>query len=139
MEYVIKKLNDYDLAHLLMMGATTDFTGGPLEHLAGDGMFQHFRPLYRGHLIANVEMTQERGNRLIKTGLADSIAFGRPYIANPDLPERFLIGATLNEVSWPTVYASGQKGTSIIRRCSVLSRMKVLRQEARRHTEPLLS
>ena len=107
MEYVIKKLNDYDLAHLLMMGATTDFTGGPLEHLAGDGMFQHFRPLYRGHLIANVEMTQERGNRLIKTGLADSIAFGRPYIANPDLPERFLIGATLNEVSWPTVYASG--------------------------------
>jgi N-ethylmaleimide reductase len=44
MEYVIKKLNDYDLVHLLMMGATTDFTGGPLEHLAGDGMFQHFRP-----------------------------------------------------------------------------------------------
>jgi N-ethylmaleimide reductase len=55
-------------------------------------------------------MTQERGNRLIKTGLADSIAFGRPYIANPDLAERFLIGATLNEVSWPTVYASGPDG-----------------------------
>ena len=110
MEYVIKKLNDYDLAHLLMMGATTDFTGGPLEHLAGDGMFQHFRPLYNGHLIANVEMTQERGNRLIKAGLADSIAFGRPFIANPDLPERFLVGATLNEVSWSTVYASGPDG-----------------------------
>jgi N-ethylmaleimide reductase len=109
-EHVIKKLNDYDLAHLLMMGATTDFTGGPLEHLAGDGMFQHFRPLYNGHLIANVEMTQERGNRLISAGLADSIAFGRPFIANPDLPERFLVGATLNEVSWPTVYASGPDG-----------------------------
>jgi len=110
MEYVIKKLNDYNLAHLLMMGATTDFTGGPLEHLAGDGMFQHFRPLYRGHLIANVEMTQERGNRLITAGLADSVAFGRPFIANPDLPERFLTGASLNEVSWPTVYASGPDG-----------------------------
>jgi N-ethylmaleimide reductase len=110
MEYVIKKLNDYDLAHLLMMGATTDFTGGPLEHLAGDGMFQHFRPFYSGHIIANVDMTQERGNRLIKTGLADSIAFGRPYIANPDLPERFLVSATLNEISWPTVYASGPNG-----------------------------
>jgi N-ethylmaleimide reductase len=73
-------------------------------------MFEHFRPLYRGHVIANVEMTQERGNRLIKTGLADSIAFGRAYIANPDLPERFLTGATLNEVSWPTVYASGPEG-----------------------------
>jgi N-ethylmaleimide reductase len=109
-EYVIKRLNDYDLAHLLLMGATTDFTGSPLGELAGDGMFQHFRPLYQGHLIANVEMTQERGNRLIELGLADSIAFGRPYIANPDLPVRFLTGTKLNEVSWPTVYASGPKG-----------------------------
>jgi N-ethylmaleimide reductase len=110
MEYVIKKLNDYDLAHLLLMGATTDFTGSPLEHLAGDGMFQHFRPLYNGHIIANVDMTQERGNRLIEAGWADSIAFGRAYIANPDLPERFLVDAPLNEVSWPTVYASGPEG-----------------------------
>jgi N-ethylmaleimide reductase len=110
MDYVIKRLNDYDLAHLLLMGATTDFRGGPLAELAGDGMFEHFRPLYQGHLIANVEMTQERGNRLIELGLADSIAFGRPYIANPDLPGRFLTGAKLNEVSWPTVYASGPTG-----------------------------
>lgn len=92
------------------MGANTDFTGSPLEQLVGDGMFRHFRPLFHGHLIANVEMTQERGNRLIETGLADSIAFGRPYIANPDLPERFLAGAALNEVNWPTVYASGRDG-----------------------------
>jgi N-ethylmaleimide reductase len=55
-------------------------------------------------------MTQERGNSLIEEGLADSIAFGRPYIANPDLPERFLADAPLNEVDWPTVYASGQNG-----------------------------
>ena len=110
MEYAIKRLNDYNLAHLLLMGANADFTGSPLEQLAGDGMFQHFRPLFHGHLIANVEMTQERGNRLIKTGLADSIAFGRPYIGNPDLPERFLACATLNEVNWPTVYASGRNG-----------------------------
>jgi N-ethylmaleimide reductase len=110
MEYLVKKLNDYDLAHLLLMGATSDFTGSPLEQLAGDSMFQHFRPLYQGHLIANVDMTQERGNRLIEAGLADSIAFGRPYIANPDLPVRFLKGDQLNEVSWPTVYASGPKG-----------------------------
>jgi N-ethylmaleimide reductase len=89
---------------------TTDFTGCPLEQLAGDGMFQHFRPLYQGHLIANVDMTQERANHLIEAGLADSIAFGRPYIANPDLPMRFLTAAKLNEVSWPTVYASGPKG-----------------------------
>jgi N-ethylmaleimide reductase len=73
-------------------------------------MFRHFRPLYRGHIIANVEMTRERGNRLIADGLADSIAFGRQYIANPDLPERFMAAAPLNEVDWTTVYASGPKG-----------------------------
>jgi N-ethylmaleimide reductase len=110
MEYLIERLNDYSLAHLLMMGATTNFAGTALEQLAGDGMFQHFRPRYHGHLIANVEMTQERANRLIAAGLVDSAAFGRPYIANPDLPERFLIDAPLNEINWPTVYASGPKG-----------------------------
>jgi N-ethylmaleimide reductase len=110
MEYVIKRLNDYCLAHLLMMGATSDFAGTPLDGLEGDRLFEHFRPLYKGHFIANVEMTQERANRLITAGIADSIAFARPYIANPDLPERFLTNAQLNEINWPTVYASGPKG-----------------------------
>ncbi|MGA7125182.1 MAG: hypothetical protein WBZ19_02685, partial [Chthoniobacterales bacterium] len=49
-------------------------------------------------------------NNLIAAGLVDSVAFGRPYIANPDLPERFLASAPLNEISWPTVYAPGPKG-----------------------------
>jgi N-ethylmaleimide reductase len=110
MEYVIGKLNDYALAHLLLMGPTTDFSGSPIEHLAFDGIFRHFRPLYHGHIIANVDMTQERGNRLIANGLADSIAFGRQYIANPDLPERFVTAAPLNEIDWTTVYGSGPKG-----------------------------
>jgi N-ethylmaleimide reductase len=110
MEYVFRKLNDYDLAHLLLMGTTADVTGSPLEHLAGDAMFRHFRPIYNGHIIANVEMTQGRGNRLIEAGLADSIAFARQYIANPDLAERFLAAVPLNEIHWPTVYASGPHG-----------------------------
>lgn len=110
MEYVIKRLNDYSLAHLLMMGATSDFTGTPLEGLAGDGMFDHFRRVYNGHFIANVDMTQERANRLIAAGTVDSVAFARPYIANPDLAERFLTSAPLSEINWPTVYASGPNG-----------------------------
>jgi hypothetical protein len=65
------------------MGNTTDFTGTPLEPLTGDGMFRHFRPIFRGTLIANVNMTAERGNRLIEEGVADMVAFGRPYIAIP--------------------------------------------------------
>jgi N-ethylmaleimide reductase len=110
MEYVIGRLNSYDLAHLLLMGATTDFTGSPLKDLADDGMFRHFRSLYGGHIIANVAMTRERGNRLIDEGLADSVAFGRSYIANPDLPERFFFNTALSEIDWPTVYATGPRG-----------------------------
>ena len=109
-EYVIGRLNDYNLSHLLLMGATTDFSGTPLAALAGDGMFRHFRALYRGPLIANTEIDRERGNRLIEEGLADMVAFGRPFIANPDLPERFAAGAPLAELDWNTVYASGPAG-----------------------------
>lgn len=111
-EYAIRELGGYGLSHLLLMGNTKDFAGTPLEPLMGDGMFRHFRPIYRGTLIANVDMTAERGNRLIAEGLADLVAFGRPYIANPDLVERLAIGAPLAEVDWNTVYASGPHGYS---------------------------
>jgi len=96
----------------LLMGNTTDFSGTPLEKLAGDGMFRHFRPLFKGTLIANVNMDCERGNRLIAEGSADLIAFGRPYIANPDLVQRFKENARLAEVDWETVYSSGSCGYS---------------------------
>lgn len=109
-EYAIRELNGYGLSHLLLMGNTTDFTGTPLEALAGDGMFRHFRPIFRGTLIANVGMDAARANRLIGDGLADMVAFGRPYIANPDLVERLATGAPLAEVDWSTVYASGAQG-----------------------------
>lgn len=111
-EYAVRELNGYGLSHLLLMGNATDFTGTPLEPLTGDGMFRHFRPIFRGTLIANVNMDRERANRLIEEGLADMVAFGRPYIANPDLVERFATGAPLAEVDWPTVYASGPQGYS---------------------------
>ena len=111
-EYVVRELGGYGLSHLLLMGNTTDFTGTPLEPLMGDGMFRHFRPIFRGTLIANVNMTAERGNRLIAEGIADLVAFARPYIANPDLAERLATGAPLAEIDWPTVYASGPRGYS---------------------------
>jgi len=83
-----------------------------LERLADDGMFRYFRPLYKGTLIANVKIDRDRGNRLIAESLADLVAFGRPYIANPDLVQRFAEDAPLAEVDWETVYASGQHGYS---------------------------
>jgi N-ethylmaleimide reductase len=111
-EYAIRELSGYGLSHLLLMGATTDFTGTPLEPLMGDGMFRHFRPIFRGTLIANTQMDADRGSRLIAEGLADLVAFGRPFIANPDLVERLQTGAPLAEIDWDTVYASGPQGYS---------------------------
>jgi N-ethylmaleimide reductase len=111
-EYAVRELDGYGLSHLLLMGATTDFTDTPLEPLMGDGMFRHFRPIFKGTLIANVQMDALRGNRLIGAGLADLIAIGRPFIANPDLVERLKTGAPLAEPDWMTVYASGPRGYS---------------------------
>jgi N-ethylmaleimide reductase len=60
----------------------------------------------------NVEQCMSRSsvNWLIAEGLADLVAFGRPYIANPDLVERLAPGAPLAEIDWKTVYASGPGG-----------------------------
>jgi N-ethylmaleimide reductase len=111
-KYARRERNDYGLLDLLLMGNTSDFAGTPLESPMDDGMFRHFRPIFRGMLIANVNTGAERGNRLIEQGLADMVAFGRPYIANPDMVERFATGAPLAEIDWSTVYASGLQGYS---------------------------
>ncbi len=111
-EHVIRRLNAYDLSHLLLMGPMADLSD-TLAALSGDGMFRHFRAIYRGPLIGNVGFDRERGNRLIADGLVDLVAFGRPFIANPDLPARFVAGAPLNEVSPATIYGGGPPVTPI--------------------------
>ena len=47
---------------------------------------------------------------MIDAGLADMVAFGAPYLANPDLPERLLTGAAYNEPDRPTFYGGGAAG-----------------------------
>ena len=42
----------------------------------------------------------------------DRLAFGRPYVANPDLVQRLKTGAPLAEIDWTTVYGSGRGGYS---------------------------
>ena len=109
-EYVISRLNDYDLGHLLLMGQMADLTGTPLAALSGDEMFRHFRKIYRGPIIGNVGVDQARANRLIEEGAVDLVAFGRPFIANPDLPARFAIGAPLAEPDPATFYGDTGAG-----------------------------
>lgn len=54
--------------------------------------------------------TAERGARMVDAGLADLIAFGRPFIANPDLPTRIANGWPLNPPDHKTIYGGSQRG-----------------------------
>lgn len=114
-DYVIARLNEYDLSHLLLMGPMADLSQTPLASLAGDGMFLHYRALYHGTLMANAglansEFTAERANRLIQDGVVDLVAYGRRFIANPDLPARLAAGAPLADADPRTFYGATAEG-----------------------------
>jgi len=66
---------------------------------------QRLREVYRGTLIYAGKYTAERAQAALNEGWADLIAFGRPFVANPDLPERFRQGAALNAPDRDTFFA----------------------------------
>ncbi|MGG2396014.1 alkene reductase [Pseudomonas sp. SH1-B] len=68
------------------------------------------RTSFSGKILYAGRYTAERGERLIELGLADLIAFGRPFIANPDLPARIANGWPLNPLDPATVYGGAEKG-----------------------------
>jgi N-ethylmaleimide reductase len=96
-EYIYRRLNDYGLSHVMLMRQLADLQGTPLEALQGDAILGHFRKLYKGVLMLNVGIDAAHGEDLLKQGLGDLIAFGRDYIANPDLVERIRVRGPLNE------------------------------------------
>ena len=65
---------------------------------------------FGGPYLANEQMTQDAANQLLADGDADAVAFGVLFIANPDLPERFRRGVSLNEADPSTFYSPGPKG-----------------------------
>ena len=95
-EYVYRRLNDYNLSYVMLMRQLADLTGTPLEHLQGDSALPHFRTLYNGNLMLNAGISPAHGEQLLRRGLGEVIAFGREYIANPDLVERIRAGGPLN-------------------------------------------
>ena len=68
------------------------------------------RSTFSGRIIYAGRYTAERGARLVAAGLADLIAIGRPFIANPDLPERIKNGWPLNAVNPATLYGGAEAG-----------------------------
>jgi 2,4-dienoyl-CoA reductase-like NADH-dependent reductase (Old Yellow Enzyme family) len=65
---------------------------------------------FGGIYIANEGFSLETANQAIAAGEADAVAFGKLFIANPDLPRRFALGAPLNDPDPSTFYGSGPRG-----------------------------
>ena len=109
-EYVYRCLSGYGLSHVMLMRQLADLQGTPLQKLQGDGVLEHFRNIYSGTLMLNVGIDATHGEDLLQRGLGELIAFGRDYIANPDLVERIRIRGPLNEQRPEGYYGSTGAG-----------------------------
>jgi 2,4-dienoyl-CoA reductase-like NADH-dependent reductase (Old Yellow Enzyme family) len=80
------------------------------EKLAADSIGPAIKQAFGGVFIANEGFTQDSAERVVAEGKADAVAFGKLFIANPDLPERFAAHAPLNEWDAKTFYSGGAAG-----------------------------
>jgi len=106
-DYLIDKLNKYNLAYLHLSEPFTDVSNVPF---AETQIAKRYRPIYKGNLMINRGFTFETGNKAIEDGDADLVAYGVPFIANPDLVHRFETGTPLAKADKSTYYTSGAKG-----------------------------
>lgn len=63
------------------------------------------RPLFKGTYLIGSGLTQETAEKLLQENKADAAVFGAPFLANPDLPERFRVGSDLNAPDRNTFFA----------------------------------
>tara|TARA_Y100000815_G_scaffold33171_1_gene27677 strand:+ start:271 stop:1320 length:1050 start_codon:yes stop_codon:yes gene_type:complete len=80
------------------------------EKAGEDSLGPQLKEIFGGVYIANERFTKEQANAWLEEGKADAVAFGIPYIANPDLVERLRKDAPLNEPRPELFYAKGAEG-----------------------------
>ncbi len=80
------------------------------ERQGPDSLGPRLRTAFRGVYIANEGFTAQSAQAALDAGVADAVAFGKAFIANPDLPERLRTGAPLNELIPSTIYAPDERG-----------------------------
>ena len=106
-DHALGELNKFDLAYVHLM----DGLGFGFHKLGDPFTLQDARKLYKGILIGNCGYTQETAEAAISAGHADMIAFGRPFISNPDLVNRFQKGWPLAPMAdMATWYAPTKEG-----------------------------
>jgi N-ethylmaleimide reductase len=104
--YAVTALNAFNLAYLHLLEPSE----ADLRHGGTPVPTSYFRPLYDGLLMVNWDYDQAKAEVAIANGNADLVSFGKLFIANPDLPERFRAGAPLNQPDPDTFYGGGAKG-----------------------------
>jgi 2,4-dienoyl-CoA reductase-like NADH-dependent reductase (Old Yellow Enzyme family) len=80
------------------------------EYPGPDRLGPALRAAFGGAYIANERFSFDSASQLLAAGEADGVAFGKLFLANPDLPRRMQLGAPLNEPDIPGFYAGGAKG-----------------------------
>ena len=105
--HVLSELNQFGLAYAHI----TKVTAQDIAHGAVEGVGpKELRPYWKGKVVSAGGFTLDSGNAALAEGWADAIAFGVPFLSNPDLTERLRRGAPLNTPDESTFYASGPKG-----------------------------
>lgn len=106
-DYIVSRLNDYNLAYLHLSEPFNDVTDvvGAEPHIA-----RRYRPIYRGTLMINTAFDRNKVNTVLDENMADLVAYGKPYISNPDLVERFAAKADIAHWDESTFYTTGSKG-----------------------------
>lgn len=102
-QWLAKQLNAYDLSYLHVM--RSDFA----QRQQGDVMTPA-RDAYDGVLVGNMGYTAQEAAEAIEADRLDAVAFGVPFLANPDLPARFKAGVALNAPNPATFYTEGPQG-----------------------------
>ena len=104
-EHIVDQLNALQLAYIHVIEGAT---GGPRDNAPFN--YASLRKRFDGAYIANNGYDFELATKVLAEGAADLIAFGKPFISNPDLVERLKKGAALNEWDKATFYGGGAKG-----------------------------
>nr|WP_315128951.1 alkene reductase [uncultured Polynucleobacter sp.] len=108
---VIHQLNGYKLSYVHMIEPRSTSAGGNDQvNTEAPVTSEMFRAVYQGQFISAGGYDQAMGEAVLEAGLADAVAYGRLYISNPDLAERFQQGASLNTYNRATFYGGAEAG-----------------------------
>jgi|SRR5579883_928503 N-ethylmaleimide reductase len=102
--YVAEQLSGKGLAYLHIIEGDT--SGAPVPPFD----YKNLKRLFGGLVIANNGFDKQRANKAIAEGRADLIAFGKPFIANPDLVIRLFLDAPLAPINRETLYGGSEQG-----------------------------